>query len=100
VLPPKAGAGPAPLTRMSEPHDVDQARGDPVVVPHRELSAELLRSVVESFVLREGTDYGEKEIALEQKVARVIGQLERGEVRIIFEPDTETVDIVMTLRRP
>ena len=71
----------------------------PVVVPHTELDADLLRSVVESFVLREGTDYGEREIPLADKVARLIRQLDRGDVQIIFDPPTETVDIVAVRRR-
>ena len=44
-------------------------------------------------MLREGTDYGEKEFSLEDKVAHVIGQLRRGEARIVFDPETETVSI-------
>ncbi|MGC1523734.1 MAG: YheU family protein [Steroidobacteraceae bacterium] len=67
---------------------------EPVVVPYTELAADLLHAVVESFVLREGTDYGEKEFSLEDKVAHVIGQLRRGEARIIFDAETETVSIV------
>jgi uncharacterized protein YheU (UPF0270 family) len=67
---------------------------EPVVVPYTELAADLLHAVVESFVLREGTDYGEKEFSLEDKVAHVIGQLRRGEARIVFDPETETVSIM------
>jgi uncharacterized protein len=51
-------------------HITDEAL-EPVLVPHTELSAEALRGVVESFVLREGTDYGEREFSLEQKLAHV-----------------------------
>ena len=68
---------------------------EPVVVPHTELSAELLRSVVESFVLREGTDYGEREASLDTKVAHVVRQLERGEAQILFDPQSESIDIVV-----
>jgi uncharacterized protein YheU (UPF0270 family) len=67
-----------------------------VVVPYTELAAELLHAVVESYVLREGTDYGEKEYSLEAKVAHVIGQLKRGEAQILFDPETESVGIVRT----
>jgi uncharacterized protein YheU (UPF0270 family) len=49
--------------------------------------------VIESFVLREGTDYGEREFSLEQKVAQVRAQLERGQARILFDPETDTVTI-------
>ena len=71
-----------------------------VVVPHTELRADVLRSMIESFVLREGTDYGERELSLESKVARVTRQLERGEVRIVFDPDTDSVDIQTAAKAP
>jgi uncharacterized protein len=64
-----------------------------VVVPYTELAAELLHAVVESFVLREGTDYGEREFSLEDKVSHVIGQLKRGEAHIVFDPESQTVSI-------
>ena len=72
----------------------ERDRHEPVVVPHAELSPEALRGVVESFVLREGTDYGERDVAFETKVAQVIRQLERGEARIMFDPVTQSVQIV------
>ncbi|MDB6089545.1 MAG: YheU family protein [Gammaproteobacteria bacterium] len=65
---------------------------------HTELSEDALRGVVESFVLREGTDYGEKEFSLDQKLAHVIRQLERGEAQIVFDPGTETIDIVVVAK--
>jgi uncharacterized protein len=75
---------------------METEKPEPIVIPHTELSAEALRSVVESFVLREGTDYGEREISLDQKVAQVLRQLERGEARIIFDAELESVDIVVS----
>lgn len=66
----------------------------PVPIPHAELPAETLQAVIESFILREGTDYGEREFSLEQKVANVLRQLERGEAQIVFDPNTESVHIV------
>lgn len=68
---------------------------DQVEIPHAELSADALRGVVESYVLREGTDYGAREYSLDEKVAHVMRQLERGEARITFDPATETVGIVV-----
>ncbi len=72
-----------------------EAAPDPIEVPYGELSAELLNAVIESFVLREGTDYGEREFSLEDKVARVRGQLRRGEARILFDPESESVTIAV-----
>ena len=67
----------------------------PVEVPFDELPAELLHAVVESFVLREGTDYGEKEFSLEDKVAGVIRQLKKGEAKILFDPESDSVTIAV-----
>ena len=64
-------------------------------MPHTELSAAALRGVIESFVLREGTDYGERDVPHETKVAQVLRQLERGEARIMFDPLTQSVAIVL-----
>lgn len=74
---------------------MDPEQNEPVVVPHTDLAADVLKALVESFVLREGTDYGQQELDLQDKVARVIRELERGEARIVFDPDTETVSIVL-----
>ncbi|MDP9009537.1 MAG: YheU family protein [Pseudomonadota bacterium] len=71
---------------------------EPVEVPYTELSADLLNAVIESFVLREGTDYGEKEISLEEKVARVVMQLKRGEAKILFDSESASVTIVVGRR--
>ena len=68
------------------------------MVPYTDLTAELLHAVVESYVLREGTDYGEKEYSLEDKVVHVIGQLKRGEAQIVFDPETETISITRSSR--
>jgi uncharacterized protein YheU (UPF0270 family) len=66
----------------------------PIVVPHTELSADALVGVIQSFVLREGTDYGAHEVAFDTKVEQVRRQLERGEAEIVFDQNTESIDIV------
>ena len=63
-------------------------------IPHRELPEETLRRLIESFVLREGTDYGHSDYSLEDKVERVKRQLSTGAVVIVFDPETESVNIL------
>jgi uncharacterized protein YheU (UPF0270 family) len=72
---------------------------EPVEVPYGELPPDLLNAVIESFVLREGTDYGEREFSLEDKVARVFNQLKRGEAKILFDPESESVTIAVGRNR-
>lgn len=73
----------------------DTADPAPVAVPFRQLSAAALRGLVEAFVLREGTDYGEHEYALDEKVAQVMDQLVRGDAEILFDPQTNSASIVV-----
>ena len=63
-------------------------------IPHRKLSKEALRGIVESFVLREGTDYGERDFPLDAKVDAVMRQIDRGEATIVFDVTTGTSDVV------
>jgi uncharacterized protein len=74
--------------------DAPEEPAEPIEVPHTLLSADALRGLVESFVLREGTDYGSREFTHEQKVAQVIAQLENGDARIVFDPETESVTLM------
>lgn len=86
--------GRAAMDTSDEWWEAECDRERPVTVPYERLSHEALRGVVESFVLREGTDYGERDVAFETKVAQVMRQLERGEARILFDPVTESVSVV------
>lgn len=63
-------------------------------IPHRQISPDTLHSLVEEFVTRSGTDYGEQEISLAQKVEQVIGQLDNGHAVVVFDPATETCSIL------
>lgn len=65
-------------------------------VPYQKLSPEALRGVIEEFISREGTDYGDRVYSLEEKVTHVMGQLRRKEAVIVFDADTETCNIITT----
>jgi len=71
---------------------VSRAAG--IEVSPGDLSPAALRALVEEFVTRDGTDYGAVERGLDAKVADVMRQIERGEVRIVFDPDSETTTLV------
>jgi len=63
-------------------------------IPYERLSTETLRGIIENFVLREGTDYGAHEYSLDEKVAAVRRQLERGDAVVVFNPADESCSIV------
>ncbi|MGE9552436.1 YheU family protein [Erwinia amylovora] len=65
-----------------------------MIIPWKDLEAETLDNLIESFVLREGTDYGEQERSLAQKVEDVRRQLSSGEAVLVWSELHETVNIM------
>lgn len=65
-----------------------------MIIPHDQISADALQGLIEEFITRDGTDYGEIEIPLAQKVSQVKRQLERGDVVIVFDSHSESVSIL------
>lgn len=65
-----------------------------IEAPHGTLSPEALHGVIEEYVTRAGTDYGTQERTIEEKVADVERQLQRGEAVIVFDTVTATTNIV------
>jgi uncharacterized protein YheU (UPF0270 family) len=98
------GADRASFGRVSNDEidpELDQRQGErppqpPVEIPTDRLSAAALAGVIDSFVLREGTDYGAVECSHATKVEQIRRQLERGEVKIVYDPNTESVTLVLS----
>ena len=64
-----------------------------MIVPWQEIPAETLDNLIEEFVTRDGTDYGEQEIGTDTKVAQVREHLRRGRASVVFDEATETISI-------
>jgi uncharacterized protein YheU (UPF0270 family) len=65
-----------------------------LVIPHDELSAEALQAVIEEFVTRDGTDYGDREVTLAGKVGEVRRQLIARQAVIVFDEDSGGITII------
>lgn len=63
-------------------------------VPYSELSEEALQALIEDFVTRDGTDYGQDELSLAQKSVRLLALLKSGDMLISYNADTETCGLV------
>ena len=65
-----------------------------VAVPLQRLQADVLQALLEDFASRDGTDYGEREFTLDEKVERLQRQLRAGELQILYDVDSEQWDLV------
>nr|WP_320013523.1 YheU family protein [uncultured Desulfobacter sp.] len=65
-----------------------------VKISYEQLSPEALHGVIEEFVTRNGTDYGEVEVSLGTKIAQVLAQLKSGKAVIVFDQETESCTVL------
>jgi uncharacterized protein YheU (UPF0270 family) len=72
----------------------DNNREKPILISFDKLSREALDGIIESFILREGTDYGPVEITYESKAQQIHRQIEKGEIKIVFDQSTDTVSLL------
>jgi uncharacterized protein YheU (UPF0270 family) len=64
-------------------------------IPVDKLSQEALQGVIEEFISRDGTDYGEIEASPETKFKQVKYKLENRLAVLIFDDETETTNIFL-----
>ncbi|PID51377.1 MAG: hypothetical protein CR960_01100 [Pasteurellales bacterium] len=67
-----------------------------MIIPWQELSAEALDNILESFILREGTDYGEVELSMEEKKTRLLHLIKSKQAVIVWSELHESLDIKET----
>ncbi len=67
-----------------------------MIIPLNKLSNETLLAIIEEFILREGTDYGDEITDKETKIKQVKQQLEHGSAVIVYSELHETVNILPT----
>ena len=65
------------------------------IIPVNRLSPKALQGVIEEFISRDGTDYGEIEVSPETNFRQVKHKLENGLAVLIFDDETETTNIFL-----
>lgn len=66
----------------------------PMLIPYQDLQKSTLTALIEEFIDREGTDYGEFDVSRETMVTQVHQQLSDGRVVICYDPESETCNLV------
>lgn len=64
-----------------------------MIVPWKDIAPDTLDNLIKEYVLREGTDYGDVEASLADKVEQIKLQLQSGKVVIVFSQLHESIDI-------
>jgi uncharacterized protein YheU (UPF0270 family) len=86
------------LEFYKSPHgDENEKPLPPVEIPIEALSEEALRGIVDNFIMREGTDYGVNEVSYDTKFLQVCRQIKSQDIRIVFDPNSESVTLMTKL---
>lgn len=64
-----------------------------MIIPWQELDSSTLENIVESVILREGTDYGVYEFSLQQKKQHLLEQIQQGSAVIFWSELHQSIDI-------
>jgi uncharacterized protein YheU (UPF0270 family) len=72
-----------------------QAQVSVHVIPINRLSPGALQGVIEEFISREGTDYGEREVSSETSFEQVRHKLGKGLAVLVYDDETETTNIFL-----
>lgn len=65
-----------------------------MIIPWQDIDAETLENLLESVVLREGTDYGQQELSFDTKVEQLKHRLKTGEAVVVYSELHESVDVL------
>lgn len=64
-----------------------------MIIPWQDLEETTLNNILDSFILREGTDYGERDFSLAEKRAQLLAQLKAEKIVIVWSELNESLDI-------
>ncbi len=64
------------------------------LIPFESLAPETLDNVLNDIVSRDGTDYGDYDLSLDQKREQALRALKSGDAVLLFDTESETIQLV------
>lgn len=65
-----------------------------MLIPYQQLDEITLNNLIEQYILREGTDYGEIELSLQEKAQQILLQIKNKDIHIIYSELEESVTLI------
>lgn len=65
-----------------------------MIIPADQIQTDTLNNILEEFINREGTDYGDVEYDLTSKVNQLRPKVLRGDILIVFDEKLESVTLM------
>lgn len=65
-----------------------------MIIPYNELSEKALQALIEDFVTRDGSDYGQDEMSMQEKADHLLALLKTGELLITYDEESQSCGLV------
>ena len=65
-----------------------------IEVPYQDINPETLRNMIEEFVSRDGSDWGDTGGSMEDKIKQVLRQFEAGKIKVVYDLTSQSANIV------
>jgi len=75
-------------------NDTEDQPATPILIEPSKLSTEALTGVIESYIMRSGTDYGSVEVSHQTKISQIKKQIDQKEVVVVYDSNTESVTLM------
>ena len=82
------------MTRNKQTSHQTEHQEEGVEVPYLDINPETLRNMIEEFVSRDGSDWGEAGGSMEDKIKQVLRQFESGKIKVVFDLTSQSANIV------
>ena len=82
------------MTRNKQTSHQTEHQEEGVEVPYLDINPETLRNMIEEFVSRDGSDWGEAGGSMEDKIKQVLRQFESGKIKVVFDLTSHSANIV------
>lgn len=71
-----------------------------MIIPYQQLNQQTLQNLLEEYATRDGTDYGEQETSLFERVSNLRNQLHSKDILIWFDPAEHSINLILAAEVP
>ena len=82
------------MTKNKQTNNQTDHQEEGIEVPYQDINPETLRNMIEEFVSRDGSDWGDTGGSMEDKIKQVLRQFESGKIKVVFDLTSQSANIV------
>jgi uncharacterized protein YheU (UPF0270 family) len=81
------------MTKNTQINNQTDHQEEGVEVPYLDINPETLRNMIEEFVSRDGSDWGDAGGTMEAKIEQVLSQFKAKKIKVVFDLTSQTANI-------